>query len=169
MKSEKPGLAAGFILWWTDKVKKFVWRLQRLLDIKIKQEKSLRAELVAVTEQAVAVKGQIVLKKIALRQKLEDLGSLEPSQRLGQQQFFLKFVHVLDTQIRHLKHALKEIEELRKRKIKEIMEIRRSRKRLEKVREKAREEYVIEQNRIEHIENDDMTTMKYAREIMQKI
>ena len=149
-------------------MKKFVWRLQRLLDIKIKQENSLRAELVAVTEQAVAVKGQIVLKKIALRQKLEDLGSLEPSQRLGQQQFFLKFVHVLDTQIRHLKQALKEIEELRKRKIKEIMEIRKSRKSLEKLRKKAKEEYIHEQNRIEQIENDDMTTIKYARKTLSR-
>lgn len=150
-------------------MKKFAWRLQRLLDIKIKQEKALRAELVAVTEQAVAVKGQIVLKRIALRQKLEDLGALEASKRLSQQQFFFKFVHVLDTQIRHLKQALKEIEELRKKKIKEIMEIRRSRKSLEKVREKAKEEYIIEQNRIEQIENDDMTSMKYARAIIQKI
>jgi flagellar FliJ protein len=150
-------------------VKKFVWRLQRLLDIKIKQENFLRTELVAVTEQAVAVKGQIVLKKIALRQKLADLGSLEPNHRLSQQQFFLKFVHVLDTQIRHLKQALKEIEELRKRKIKEIMEIRRSRKSLEKLREKAKEEYTYEQNRIEQIENDDMTSIKYAREIMARM
>ncbi len=149
-------------------MKKFVWRLQRLLDIRIKQEKSLRAELVAVTEQAVAVKGQIVLKKIALRQKLEDLGDLEPSRRLGQQQFFLKFVHVLDTQIRHLKQALKEIEELRKRKIKEIMEIRKSRKSLEKLRKKAKEEYMHEQNRIEQIENDDMTTIKYARKTLSR-
>ena len=150
-------------------MKKFVWRLQRLLDIKIKQEKALRAELVAVTEQAVAVKGQIVLKKIALRQKLEDLGNLAPKQRLGQQQFFLKFVHVLDTQIRHLKQALKEIEELRKKKINEIIEIRKSRKSLEKLRETAKEEYVIEQNRLEQIENDDQTSIKYARNIMQKI
>lgn len=150
-------------------MKKFAWRLQRLLDIKIKQEKALRAELVAVTEQAVAVKGQIAFKKMALRQKLNDLGNLEPSRRLGQQQFFLKFVHVLDTQIRHLKQALKEIEELRKKKIKEIMEIRRSRKSLEKLREKAKEEYMLEQNRLEQIENDDRTSIKYAREIMAKI
>jgi flagellar export protein FliJ len=132
-------------------VKKFVWRLQRLLDIKIKQEKALRVELVAVTEQAVAVKSQILLKKAALRQKLEDLGNLESSQRLAQQQFFFKFVHVLDTQIRHLKQALKELEEIRKKKIKEIMEIRRSRKSLEKVREKAKAKYAIEQKRLEQI------------------
>jgi flagellar FliJ protein len=149
-------------------VKRFAWRLQRLLDIKIKQEKSLRAELVAVTEQAVAVKGQILFKKMALRQKLEDLGSLEPGQRLDQQQFFLKFVHVLDTQIRHLKQALKEIEELRKKKLDEMTELRKSRKSLEKLREKAKEEYMIEQDRLEQIETDDMTSMKYAREIMAR-
>jgi flagellar biosynthesis chaperone FliJ len=48
------------------------------------------------------------------------------------------------------------------------MEIRKSRKSLEKLREKAKEEYMIEQNRLEQIESDDMTSMKYAREIMAR-
>ena len=74
-------------------MKKFVWRLQRLLDIKIKQENVMRAELVAVTEQAVAVRGRIMVQKAALRKMLNELAEKNAKQRMPEQEFFLKYVH----------------------------------------------------------------------------
>ena len=150
-------------------MKKFAWRLQRLLDIKIKQENAMRAELVALTEQAVAVRGRIMLQKAALRQKLHELAEKEPDQRIIEQEFFLKYVHVRDEEIKRLEMNLKELEKLRKEKIKEIMKVRKFRKGLEKLREKARLEFMKEQNKYEQNKLDERTTVSYARNIIQHI
>ena len=77
-------------------MKKFIWRLQRLLGIKIKQENVMRAELVAVTEQAVAVRSRIMVQKAALRKMLNELAEKNAKQRMPEQEFFLKYVHVTD-------------------------------------------------------------------------
>ena len=64
-------------------MKKFVWRLQRLLDIKIKQEDVMRSELVAVTEQALAVRSGIMVRKAALRKLLTDLSAKRASRNFS--------------------------------------------------------------------------------------
>ena len=80
-------------------MKKFAWRLQRLLDIKIRQEDAIRAELVAITEQAVAVRSQVMIRKTVLRQMLAELAKKDAKQRLSEQEFFLRYAHVSDDAI----------------------------------------------------------------------
>jgi len=148
-------------------VKKFVWRLQRLLGIKIKQENVMRAELVAVTEQAVAVRGRIMVQKAALRKMLNELAEKNAKQRMPEQEFFLKYVHVTDEEIKRLELMLDELEKLRREKIKEILKIRKFRKGLEKLKEKARAEFMKKQHKDEQNKLDERTTLSYARKIIQ--
>lgn len=147
-------------------MKKFVWRLQRLLDIKIKQEDSKRAELVAVTERAVAVRGRIMLKKAELRQMLAELSGLEFRQRVTEQELFLKHAHVFDRKIKELKDKLVELEKLRRVKIEEIFVIRKFRKGLEKLRVKAESEFMSDQYKREQDEFDDYTSIRHARKLI---
>jgi len=149
-------------------VKKFVWRLQRLLDIKIKQEGAKRGELVAVTEQAVAVRSQIMVQRAALRKMLAELSQKKAKQRLSEQEFFLKYAHVSDEAIKGLEEELAELEKVRQAKIKEIMKIRRYRKGLEKLRAEARAEFQKEEQRYEQKESDAKTTVSFARKIIQR-
>jgi len=149
-------------------VKKFVWRLQRLLDIKIKQEGAKRGELVAVTEQAVAVRSQIMVQRAALRKMLAELSQKKAKQRLSEQEFFLKYAHVSDEAIKRLEEELAELEKVRQAKIKEIMKIRRYRKGLEKLRAEARAEFQKEEQRYEQKESDAKTTVSFARKIIQR-
>ncbi len=148
-------------------MKKFVWRLQRLLDIKIKQEGAKRGELVAVTEQAVAVRSQIMVQRAALRKMLAELSQKKAKQRLSDQEFFLKYAHVSDEAIKRLEEELAELEKVRQAKIKEIMKIRRYRKGLEKLRAEARAEFQKEEQRYEQKESDAKTTVSFARKIIQ--
>lgn len=147
-------------------MKRFEWRLQRLLDIKIKQEDAKRAELVAVTEQAAVVRGQIMLKKAMLRQMLAELSGREIRQRLSDQELFLRHAHIFDRKIKELKDKQKELEKLRRIKIGEMLEIRKSRKGLEKLRVKAEFEFMSEQYKREQDELDDNTSIRYARELI---
>lgn len=149
-------------------MKKFVWRLQRLLDIKIKQEGAKRGELVAVTEQAVAVRSQIMVQRAALRKMLAELSQKKAKQRLSEQEFFLKYAHVSDEAIKGLEEELSELEKIRQAKIKEIMKIRRYRKGLEKLRAEARAEFQKEEQRYEQKESDAKTTVSFARKIIQR-
>ena len=149
-------------------MKKFVWRLQRLLDIKTKQEESMRAELVAITEQAVSLRGRIMMQKTILRRMLAEMEEKEGSQRLAEQEFFFKYAHISDERIKKLEEQLAEVEKLRREKIKELMVIRKYRKGLEKLREKAKTEYLIEQNAYEQKDLDEKTNMSIAREIIRQ-
>jgi len=150
-------------------VKKFTWRLQRLLDLKVKQENVMRTELVSITEQAVALRGRIMLRKTALRQMLAKLAKKDAKKRLKEQQLVLKYIHVTDKEIEELKTKLAELEKLRRDKIKQIMKIRKLRKGLEKLRADARAEFIKELEKFEQNELDDNTTITFARKILQNI
>lgn len=149
-------------------MKKFAWRLQRLLDIKIKQEGAKRGELVAITEQTVAVRSQIMVRRAALRKMLAELSQKKAKQRLSEQEFFLRYAHVSDEEIKKLEEKLAELEKVRQAKIKEIMKIRRYRKGLEKLRAEARAEFQKEEQRYEQKESDAKTTVSFARKIIQR-
>jgi len=147
-------------------MQRFAWRLQRLLDIKVKQEDAVRSEVVAVTEQAVAVRGRIMLERSALRRLLTDLTRTHDVDRLAAQQIFVRFSQVTEDRIRTLEKSLAELELLRRRKMDELMKIRRFRKSLEKLREKALERFQIEQRRQEQKYLDDRVSMGIARRIV---
>ncbi len=147
-------------------MKRFVWRLQRLLDVKTKQEDAMRSELIAITEKAVALRSKIMLRKAALRQTLSQLAQKEPSERLSEQEFFFKYAHVSKEEIEKMELRLSEIEKLRQSKIKEIMRIRKFRKGLEKLRTKAKNEFTDQQNKDEQKQLDEIATMAAAREII---
>ena len=101
-------------------MKKFAWRLQRLLDIKIKQEDVMRSELVAVTEQALAVRSGIMVRKAALRKLLTDLSAKQAQQRLNEQEFFFKYAHVSEAEIKKLGLKLAKLEKVRHSKIRRL-------------------------------------------------
>ncbi len=148
-------------------MKKFVWRLQRLLDIKIKQEDVMRSELVAVTEQALAVRSGIMVRKAALRKLLTDLSAKQAQQRLSEQEFFFKYAHVSEAEIKKLGLKLAELERVRHSKIQEIMKIRRFRKGLERLRAEAKAKFLKEEEKREQKDLDDKTIMSFAWKIIQ--
>ena len=148
-------------------MKKFKWRLQRLFDLKVKQENVMRTELVSITEQAVAMRGRIMLRKTSLRQMLSKLAKKDAKKRIQEQQLVLKYIHVTDKEIEELGKKLAELEKLRKDKIKQIMEIRKLRKSLEKLRANAKAEFIKELEKFEQNELDDNTSITFARKILQ--
>lgn len=148
-------------------MKKFKWRLQRLFDLKVKQEDVMRNELVSITEQAVALRGRIMLRKTALRQMLAKLKKKDAKKRMQEQQLVLKYIHVTDKEIEALGMKLIELEKLRREKIKQIMKIRKLRKGLEKLRDNAKADFIKELEKFEQNELDDNTTITFARKILQ--
>jgi len=143
-------------------MKTFVWRLQKILDVKTKEEQFRKTELFRLTEELTAKRGELLIRQTALRELMADITQSGAAQRLPSQEFFLRHVAGDDAQIRRLKDEIAAIEVRQKEKMAELLAVRRFKEGLEKLRAKAKEEFIREQERLEQKELDDRTTTTFA-------
>jgi hypothetical protein len=66
-------------------VKRFTWRLQRVLDITEQREGVLRQELLVLAHRIIAVRQEILLRQASVRGLLDDLGRRVFAERLPRQ------------------------------------------------------------------------------------
>jgi len=144
-------------------MKRFVWRLQRVLDIKAKEEQLRRNELFRLTELLTAKRGELLMRRRILDDLLADIRNDRSPERLSSQAFFLERAAVDDERIRKLKEEIASLETRHKEKTAEVLAVRRFKEGLEKLRAQAKEDYVREQERLEQKELDDRTTVSFAR------
>lgn len=147
-------------------MKRFVWRLQRVLDIKIKEEQVKRAELVEITRMLAQAQTELLTQKRILADTISDLSGQHPKQRLDRQALFLKFAAINDELIKKLEKNVAEIEKKQAEKIKEVMKAKQFRKSLERLGEEAKMQFIKEQEKIEQKDADDLTTISCSRRIM---
>ena len=149
-------------------MKRFVWRLQRVLDIKIKEEEVKRAELIKLTERLAEARSELLIQKRILENIISDIAGKKTAERLSQQEFFLKHSKVTDEQIKKMEKKVGDLESEQRKKIVEVLKIRRFRKELEKLREEAKRRFIEEQEKLEQKELDEGATISFARKV-QKI
>jgi flagellar FliJ protein len=149
-------------------MKKFKWNLQRLLDVKIRQEELKRGQLLALIQNIAAVRQSLLMRKIKLKQMFAELAALQAAERLPRQQLFLKAVAFTDEQIKMLKTQLEELETRRTAMMAEVLELRRFRKSLEKLRAIARQEYDLEVKNFEQRSLDETAGIAFVRASIAK-
>ncbi len=149
-------------------MKRFVWRLERVLKIKTIEEQKKRAELFALTEKLAQTRGELLLQERILREVISDIAGKKPQKRLGEQEFFLKCSATSDDLIKRLKEKVRELELQQKKKIQEVLEARKFKEGLEKLREQAKKEYIKEQEKLEQKEMDENATITFARKIIHR-
>lgn len=150
-------------------MKRFVWRLQRVLDIKSKQEELASAELLALTEKLAHVRQELLARQAALREMLAKLAQKCPSKRLGEQELFLKSCSPYDEKIKKLKSRVSKLESQRKAKVVEVLRLRRFAKALKKLRTNAKAKFMTEQEKLEQKELDQGTIIGFARKIIGRV
>jgi len=91
-------------------MKRFVWRLQQVLEIKTKEEQAKRAELVKVTERLAEARGELLKRERVLRELIAAVAAANSQQRMCEQELFLKCSAPNDRQIKELKKKLSELE-----------------------------------------------------------
>jgi flagellar biosynthesis chaperone FliJ len=146
-------------------MKRFVWRLQRVLDVKKKEEQKARAELFELTQELAQVRGELLRRKKILEQIIDDLTGEKPGKRLGKQEFFLKHSATNDEQIKKLKNKIGELETQQKEKIAEVLKIRRFKEGLERLRTEAKMQFIKEQEQLEQKELDETATISFVRKV----
>ncbi len=150
-------------------MKRFVWRLQKVLDIKTKQEQLRRTELFQLTEELAEQRTELLMRQGILYDLMADIAKDTSPRRLGAQEFFLRHTAVDDAQIRRLQDRIADLERRQKQKTAEVLAARRFREGLEKLRAQAREQYIREQEKLEQKESDGRTTTAFAREVYARM
>jgi flagellar biosynthesis chaperone FliJ len=144
-------------------MKRFIWRLQRVLEIKKKEEQKTRAELFGLTERLAQMRGELLVRQKMLESIIEGLTEGNPKKRLGEQEFFLKYSTTSDEQIRKLKDKINELEAQQREKIAEVLKVRRFKEGLERLRAEAKIQFIKEQEKIEQKELNEVAAISFAR------
>ena len=144
-------------------MKRFAWRLQKVLDVKSRQEQLKRNELFQIAEQLAAKRGELLLLRRILQNLAADIKEHESPARLNAQEFFLRHAAADDERIRRLREEIAALEVRHKEKTAEVLALRRFKEGLEKLREQAKEDYIREQERLEQKDLDEGTTIAFAR------
>jgi len=143
-------------------MKRFVWRLQRVLDVKIKEEQRKRIELLKLTEKLAETQGELLIRKRILEDVIADITRKNPGERLGEQEFFLRYSAINDEQIKKLKNRLSKLESQQREKIIEVLRIRRFKEGLEKLRDEAKRQFIKEQEKLEQKESDERAGISFV-------
>ena len=144
-------------------MKRFVWRLQRVLEIKEKEEQKTRAELFELTERLAQSRGELIARKKMLENIIEELAEKNPKARLGEQEFFLRYSTASDEKIKKLKNNITELESQQRKKIAEVLKVRRFKEGLEKLRVEAKIQFIKEQEKLEQKQLDEGATVSFVR------
>ncbi|MHC4665753.1 MAG: flagellar FliJ family protein [Planctomycetota bacterium] len=144
-------------------MKRFVWRLQHVLDIRAKEEQTKRAELLEITEKLAETRGELLARQTILRKIISGITVEQHQKRLAEQEFFLKHSTTSDEQIKTLKDKISELELRQGEKIAEVLKVRRLKEGLEKLRAEAKRKFIREQEKLEQKELDEMAGNLFAR------
>jgi flagellar FliJ protein len=144
-------------------MKRFVWRLQRVLEIRIKEEQKARAELLKLTEMLAETQSELLARRKMLEEIINGLTVENPTRRLGRQEFFLRYSAASDERIKKLKNRVKELESKQRDKIAEVLKLRRFKEGLEKLRNEAKMQFIKEQEKLEQQQLDEGATVLFVR------
>ena len=144
-------------------MKRFVWRLQRVLEIKKREEIKKRTELLELTEKIAETRGKLLKRQKMLEDIIDGLTRENPKERLGEQELFLRYSVTSDEQIKELKDKIRELESKEREKIAEVLKVRRFKEGLEKLRVEAKARFIKEQEKLEQKELDEGATVSFVR------
>ena len=105
-------------------MRQFVWRLQKVLDIKAKEEQVKKRELFKLTEKLAETQGQLLAQRRILRDIVFGIAGTRPKKRLGKQEFFLKYSAASDEQVKRLENRVSELESQQREKIAEVLKVK---------------------------------------------
>jgi len=146
-------------------MKRFVWRLQRVLDIKTKEEQIKKIELFKLTEKLAQAQNRLLRRQQILEELIDGINKKKSQQKLSEQEFFLKTSTTIDEQLKKLKAELNNLKLKRKQKTAEVLKVRRFREGLGKLREQAKRDFIVEQEKLEQKELDEIAGILFVRKM----
>jgi flagellar export protein FliJ len=144
-------------------VKRFQWRLQRVLDITEQREEALRTELLALAHRIVKVRQEIVARQTTMRMILAELAARALAERLPEQSVVLASATAEERVIRGLRAKQAELQKERAARTEQFLAFRARRRTLDRLREEARAKHLREEGKREQLEFDEGAHLAFAR------
>ena len=146
-------------------MRRFSWRLQRVLDVKKKEEHKVRSELFELTQRLARMRSELLRQHKILEQIINGLSYDNPGKLLGEQELFLRHSVTIDNQIKKLKETIGQLETQQKDKISELLKVRKFKEGLERLRVEAKMQYMKEQSKIEQKKLDEAASIAFVRKV----
>jgi flagellar FliJ protein len=146
-------------------MKRFVWRLQRVLDVRRKEEQKARTELFELTEKLAQTRGLLMAQRKILEDIINALCKENPDKRLGKQEFFLRYSSEIDERIKELENKVTELEAQKRDKIAKVLKLRRLKDGMERLREEAKMQFIKEQEKLEQQQLDEGAIVSFVRKV----
>jgi len=144
-------------------VKRFCWRLQKLLDVKVQREGAMRTELAAMTQRIARLERDIVELRGAFGRAMANLAAGELAQRIGVQDVFMARAGFVDGRVAAIRGEIGELTERRSERTTEFMKLRAERRTLEKMRREAYRRYLRLRAAEEQKSSDEASQIKFIR------
>jgi len=149
-------------------MRRFVWPLERVLEVRRAEEQTKRGQLLSLTEKLAETRGRLLLERNRLADLVSAVNAEVGGWRLSRQELFLRYSACNDERIRKLAKRECRLQSEQKAKIAELLRVRRFRKGLEKLRTEAEEKFFREQSRRERKMLDEVATGRFARQLLSK-
>ncbi len=143
-------------------MKKFVWRLQKVLEINQKRQQAKKAELFKITQKLALARANLLAQQRILLDLIESVARQIAAERLDHQQLLLKSTRKNDELIKKYRDEIRQLEQDQKRLTAEFLKIKRFTESLENLREQDKRKFIVEQEKLEQKEMDEHTSMRFA-------
>ena len=144
-------------------MKRFKWQLQRLLDVTLQRERSLRLQIVELSREIARRRREIVARRAALNAVLAELARLGLPERIGKQEVLMDCCAAKEQEIEGLQREVQDLESQRSARRERFAKTRSARQTLERLRDQARQRHIREQLRLEQKQLDEAAHIAFAR------
>jgi len=144
-------------------VKRFGWRLQKLLDVKAQREGALRSELAMLTQRIARLGQDIIDLRRALGGAMARLAAGELTERIAVREVFVEHARRVERRVEGIHTEIGEITGQRTERTAEFMKLRAERQTLEKMRTEAHRRHVRLQTAEEQKQLDETSQIKFTR------
>jgi flagellar export protein FliJ len=144
---------------------KFVWHLQRVLDVKKKQEQATRMELLHLTEQVAQVRCQLMMRQQALKTILESVAHASSHERMDKQALAMDFAKGSQARIKALEEQVETAQAQKKAKTEALLALKQASEGLERLRTDAERRFMKDLDKKEQKMADELSLLKYARRV----
>lgn len=143
---------------------RFVWRLQRILDVKKRLEDAKRMDLLRIANEIAQARAVLWAQQRLIEQGCHQVAQLPPSERPRQQEFFIRYVQANDERISQIRAHIQQLQNSQRQIASQLLQIRRSRQALERLKERAMQRFLQEQRRLEQKQLDEIACVGFIRE-----
>ena len=147
-------------------MRRFHWPLQRLLDVTVQRERAARAEVIALSRQIAAVRQEATIHRAEVSRALAEVSAMTFRQRLQSHPEFIRYAESHERLVVQLEKRIAALGAQRARKSRTLLETRRRRETLERLRTEARQQHLRDELKAEQKQFDETAQVAKARRMI---